>query len=40
VASDLWHKHGYHLHPEVHPALLDANDASDRQYFEKNLKAE
>ncbi len=40
VAYDLWHGHGYRIRPEVHPALLDGNDAADRQYFEKSLKAE
>ncbi len=40
TAADLWHAHGYHIHPRVHPGLLDANDAADRQYYQKNSEAE
>jgi RIO kinase 1 len=40
AAFDLWHAHGYRVQPEVHPSLLDGNEISDRQYFEKSLKPE
>jgi RIO kinase 1 len=29
LAADLWTAHGYHLRPEVHPRLLDAEDPGD-----------
>ena len=31
IAADLWRAHGYHLGPEVHPRLLDADDPRDRK---------
>jgi RIO kinase 1 len=34
VAADIWHRHGYHIQPDVHPALLDGNDPVDRQAFQ------
>jgi RIO kinase 1 len=33
LAADLWAAHGYHLGPEVHPALLDGDDPRDRQFW-------
>ena len=35
LAAQLWAKFGYHTSPEVHPALLDAEDAGDRRYWRK-----
>lgn len=40
LASELWHAHGYRIRPEVHPGLLDANDSTDRQYYQQNREAE
>jgi RIO kinase 1 len=31
LAAELWTGHGYKLAPEIHPALLDADDPRDRQ---------
>ena len=33
IAADLWTRQGYRLGPEVHPALLDADDPRDRQLW-------
>lgn len=35
LAENLWTSHGYRLMPEVHPALLDAEDERDRAYWKK-----
>ena len=40
LAADLWRSHGYRIRPEAHPALLDANDPSDRQYWNQSREAE
>lgn len=40
LATDLWKANGFRLRPEVHPGLLDANDAGDRQLWRKNLERE
>jgi len=40
LAAELWRAHGYHIRPEVHPGLLDANDPADRQYYQKNVEAD
>jgi RIO kinase 1 len=34
LAADLWRKHGYRLSPEIHPALLDAEDERDRNLWQ------
>jgi RIO kinase 1 len=34
LASDLWRTHGYHISPEVHPALLDPEDRRDRKLWQ------
>jgi RIO kinase 1 len=36
LAANLWKAHGYRLHPEMHPGLLDANDPASSQYWKKN----
>jgi RIO kinase 1 len=33
LAADLWTAYGYHVRPEIHPQLLDANDPADRQLW-------
>jgi serine/threonine-protein kinase RIO1 len=40
LAVDLWRSNGYHIRPDAHPALQDANDPSDRQYWVQNREAE
>ncbi|MEW5871940.1 MAG: RIO1 family regulatory kinase/ATPase [Chloroflexota bacterium] len=35
LAADLWTSHGHRLLPDVHPALLDADDQKDRAYWRK-----
>jgi RIO kinase 1 len=31
IAADLWTAHGYHVRPEIHPRLLDAEGPNDRK---------
>jgi RIO kinase 1 len=38
LAAELWKSHGFRLHPELHPGLLDANDPASRQLWQKNLE--
>jgi RIO kinase 1 len=35
LAASLWKAHGYRLHPELHPGMLDANDPASRTYWQK-----
>ena len=35
LAADMWTAHGHRLAAEVHPAYLDADDESDRAYWQK-----
>lgn len=35
LASDLWQAYGFHLSPEVHPSLLDADDPRDRKLWKE-----
>jgi len=35
LAADLWTAHGFRMSPEIHPALLDAEDEKDRAYWRK-----
>jgi RIO kinase 1 len=35
LATDLWHKHGHRLSPEVHPRLLDDQSEQDRQLWQR-----
>jgi len=39
LATDLWTSHGYHVRPEVHPALLDADDPGDRKLWKQIEKS-
>jgi RIO kinase 1 len=39
LAAVLWTTHGYHLRPEVHPGLLDADDSGDRMFWKRNEQA-
>ncbi len=34
LAAGLWQAHGYQLRPEIHPALLDAENPADRRYWQ------
>ncbi len=36
LAAELWTTHGYHLRPEVHPRLLDADDPADIKFWKRN----
>ena len=36
LAADLWKAHGYHIKPEVHPRLLDADDPRDRKLWKED----
>jgi RIO kinase 1 len=36
LASALWKAHGYRIHPELHPGLLDSNDPASLQYWKKS----
>ena len=36
LAASLWKAHGFRLHPEVHPAWLDADDPADRRLWQKS----
>jgi len=38
LAAGLWKAHGFRLHPEVHPAWLDADDPADRRLWQKSRK--
>ena len=38
LAADLWTSHGYHLRPDVHPRLLDADDPRDQKFWKRNEK--
>ena len=40
LAVELWKSHGYPLHPEVPPALLDADEPADRPHGQKSGKME
>ena len=33
LAAGLWKAHGFRLHPDVHPGMLDADDPADRQLW-------
>ena len=33
LAADLWTSHGYHLHPDIDPAILDAEDDEDAAFW-------
>lgn len=33
LAGELWTSHGYRLEPDIHPALLDDQDAKDIEYW-------
>jgi RIO kinase 1 len=35
LAAELWTAYGYHLAPDIHPSLLDVEDARDRQYWKQ-----
>ena len=35
LAADLWTSHGYHIRPEVHPRLLDADNPADRKLWKQ-----
>jgi RIO kinase 1 len=35
LAADLWTSYGYRLAPDIHPSLLDAEDARDRRYWKR-----
>lgn len=39
LATDLWTSHGYHVRPEIHPALLDAEDPRDRKLWKQVEKS-
>lgn len=39
LAASLWTAYGYHLMPEINPALLDDQDEADRRYWDKMVKA-
>lgn len=36
LAAGLWTAHGFHLKPEAHPRLLDANDPADVNFWKRN----
>jgi RIO kinase 1 len=36
ISADCWISHGYHLRPDVHPRLLDADDPHDRNFWKQN----
>jgi RIO kinase 1 len=36
LAASLWKAHGYRIHPELHPGLLDASDPASRLYWQKS----
>jgi RIO kinase 1 len=38
LANDIWKAHHLKEIPDVHPALLDANDAKDRSYYQRWLE--
>ena len=38
IASKMWTAHRYRLNPEVHPALLDAEDQADRAFWEQQQR--
>ncbi len=40
LAAGLWKAHGFRLHPQVHPGLLDDNDPASRTYWQKNREDE
>jgi RIO kinase 1 len=40
MAKDIWKAHHLKEVPDVHPALLDANDAQDRSYWQRWLEKE
>jgi RIO kinase 1 len=35
LAEEFWRAYGHHLHPEIHPSLLEAGDQRDRQVWEE-----
>ncbi len=35
IARDLWTARGYHIRPDIHPALLDADDPGDRNAWKQ-----
>jgi RIO kinase 1 len=35
LALQMWKRHGYRIEPEIHPALLDAEDPRDRSIWRK-----
>ena len=39
LAAELWTSHGYHLRPEVHPRLLDADNPGDLKFWKQNEQA-
>lgn len=39
LAAQLWKAHGYHLRPDVHPGLLDADDPGDVKFWIRNEQA-
>lgn len=36
LAADLWTSHGFHIRPDIHPGMLDANDPLDRKIWNQN----
>ena len=38
LAADLWNSHGHRMAPEVHPALLDAENKADRAFWQQQNK--
>jgi RIO kinase 1 len=40
LAVGLWTSHGFHIRPDVHPKLLDADDPEDRRFWSRSEKEE
>jgi RIO kinase 1 len=39
ITADLWTAHGHRLSPDVHPGLLDGDDADDRAFWKRISRA-
>jgi RIO kinase 1 len=33
IAANMWTSHGFHVRPDIHPGMLDANDPQDRKIW-------